>query len=92
MRAVIGAMATLWMMVEAEDVTIVGGAAMRIGKDFVGFGEEREGVRGVRIGTIGIGMVSFGEGEVGSEMLLVFASHHGNFTIMSNTHTTLDKN
>lgn len=78
--AVVGAVGSVvWVVVQAEDVAVVGGAGVWVGEDFVGFIEEGEGVRGVGVGAISVGVVSLGEGEVGSGMaLLVFASHHDN--------------
>ena len=74
-RAVVGAMARgMWDVVQTEDVAIVGGTAVRVGEDFVGLREQGEGMRGVRIAAVGVGMVGFGEGEVGPGRLLVFAS------------------
>lgn len=61
------------LLVEAEDVAVVGGAAGRVGEDGVGLGEEGEGVGGRGVGGVGVWVVDFGElveGPLGNLMLV----------------------
>lgn len=60
----------LGVVVNTEDVTVVGCAAGFVGEDVVGFGDERKGVRGGWIGAIHVGVVGFGEGVERSCLLV----------------------
>lgn len=53
------------LLLLAEDVSVVGGAAREVGEDGVGLGKEGEGARGVRIRGVDVRMVGFGEGVKG---------------------------
>lgn len=54
------------VLVQAEDVAVVGGAARRVGEDGVGLGEEGEGVGGRGVVGVYVRVVGFGEAVEGS--------------------------
>lgn len=54
------------VLVQAQDVAVVGCSARGVGEDGVGLGQEGEVVRGVWVGAVRVGVVRFGEGVEGS--------------------------
>jgi len=50
----------------AEDVAVVAGALFGVAEDGVGFGDAHEAPGGVRVRGVVVGVVGFGEGEVGA--------------------------
>lgn len=68
--AVVGGLVRVLLVVKAQDVAVVGGAAGDVGEDGVGLGDEGEVVGGVGVGAICVGVVSLGERIEGSGRLV----------------------